>query len=217
MKTNILFDFDGVIKESISVKTKAFYQLYLPFGEEIALKAKEHHIQHGGMSRFEKFKLYHKTFLNIDLSTSEIDEWANKFSQIVKQSVIDSSYVKGAKETLHELANKHNLFIITGTPQKEIEYILSALKIDNLFIEVCGSPKNKIQWSKELINKFNLIPKDTIFIGDATSDYNAALEYNFHFILREHYENISIFKDKPIKHRVKDLTTLNNLIDSIFI
>lgn len=211
----ILFDFDGVIKESVSVKTDAFYKLYLPFGEDIAQKAKAHHILNGGMSRFEKFKHYHKVFLNIDLSEDEIDVWANKFAKIVRQSVIDSKYVKGAKEALFSLVKRYQLYIITGTPQQEMEYILKELGLTDLFIEICGSPKNKIEWSKYLIDKYNLIPQETVFIGDATSDYNAAITYNFHFVLREHFENIDIFKHKNINHRVNDLIALDQLIDRI--
>ena len=36
---NIFFDFDGVLAESVNVKTQAFHDLYLPFGEGIAKKS----------------------------------------------------------------------------------------------------------------------------------------------------------------------------------
>ena len=66
---SIIFDFDGVIVESNNIKTNAFEGLYKPFGNEIAKKVIEHHVTHGGISRFEKFKLYHKELLGIDLTT----------------------------------------------------------------------------------------------------------------------------------------------------
>ena len=56
MITEIFFDFDGVLAESVQVKSDAFFKLYLPYGEEVAQKALNHHINNGGMSRFEKFK-----------------------------------------------------------------------------------------------------------------------------------------------------------------
>lgn len=49
----IFWDFDGVIAESVNVKTEAFYNLYLPYGIEIAEKVRRHHLDNGGMSRFE--------------------------------------------------------------------------------------------------------------------------------------------------------------------
>ena len=33
---NIIFDFDGVLAESMHIKTQAFYKLYEPFGNNVA-------------------------------------------------------------------------------------------------------------------------------------------------------------------------------------
>ena len=55
MVKNIFFDFDGVIADSVNVKTEAFEKIYLPYGKEIAEKVINHHRENGGMSRFEKF------------------------------------------------------------------------------------------------------------------------------------------------------------------
>lgn len=54
----IFWDFDGVIKDSVSVKTLAFEKLFLPYGKKIAQKVKNHHEANGGVSRFEKIPLY---------------------------------------------------------------------------------------------------------------------------------------------------------------
>ena len=63
-----LFDFDGVIAESVNVKTEAFSILYQPYGKDVVKKVVKHHLTNGGVSRFEKFKIYHKEFLNIELN-----------------------------------------------------------------------------------------------------------------------------------------------------
>ena len=36
----IFWDFDGVIKDSVSVKSDAFVQLFLPFGKQISKESK---------------------------------------------------------------------------------------------------------------------------------------------------------------------------------
>ena len=56
---NIFFDFDGVIAESVNAKTEAFREMYIEHGTEIANKVVDYHINHGGVSRFEKFKYYY--------------------------------------------------------------------------------------------------------------------------------------------------------------
>ena len=207
-KRSVFFDFDGVIKDSMEVKTDAFYHLYYPFGEEIAEKAKKHHTNNGGVSRFEKFKLYHQIFLNIELSENEIQEWADKFSTLVMQNVIESPYVKGAVEALRQISGTHNLFIITGTPQEEIEEIVNELAIGTYFTEICGSPKNKIYWSDYLLNKYKLDRKNVTFVGDANSDFLAAQKFGFNFVLREHSENTELFSSFKEMKKIPDLTTL---------
>jgi len=210
----IFYDFDGVIKESTQIKTEAFYALYLPYGEVIAQKAKSHHILHGGISRFEKFKHYHKAFLNIDLKPSQINDLATEFSKIVLQKVIESDYVIGAKESIEKLSKTYLQFIVTGTPQNEIEIILDQLGITRFFDGIFGSPDDKIKISAYLLKTQKLKPNEVVFIGDATTDYNAAKHYNFPFILRSHPENESIFENKNII-KTKDLTNLSILIENL--
>jgi len=45
------WDFDGVIKESVEVKTQAYFSLFELFGPGVASKVRKHHIANGGMSR----------------------------------------------------------------------------------------------------------------------------------------------------------------------
>lgn len=210
-KLSIFYDFDGVIKDSTSVKTEAFYKLYKPYGEEIAEKVKQHHIENGGVSRFEKFKIYHQSFLGQTINEKQITDLANQFSDLVKQAVINSPYVPGALDAIKSLSQKVNQYIITGTPQKEMEEVLNALELSPYFVEVCGSPTNKIEWSDYLINKYHLDPNHIFFIGDALTDYEAAKHHQLHFILREHSENIELFKNKQVK-KIKDLEHLTDII-----
>ncbi len=208
----IFYDFDGVIKESTQIKTEAFYSLYEKFGKEIAEKAKEHHIAHGGISRYEKFKFYHKTYLGIDLNASEVEDLAQEFSKIVLEKVIASNYVSGAKETLEKLHDTYQQYVVTGTPQGEIEYIIDALEIRNNFVSLHGSPDNKIVLSQRILDETGFKPSEIVFVGDATTDYNAASHFDFHFILREHEENQTFFKDHDLV-KTKDLTNLDDLIE----
>ena len=58
MLKGIIFDFDGVIAESVQIKSDAFASLYEQYGDNIVKKVIEHHEANGGMSRFEKIRLY---------------------------------------------------------------------------------------------------------------------------------------------------------------
>ena len=60
----IIFDFDGVILDSVDVKTKAFKQMYSIYGDDVMRKVVDYHLLNGGISRYEKFKYFHENFLN---------------------------------------------------------------------------------------------------------------------------------------------------------
>ena len=135
----IFWDFDGVIKDSVAVKSDAFEQLFLAYGEEVAEKVRSHHEVNGGVSRFDKLPIYLKWAGQI-LTIELIEEYVEKFSQLVKQKVIDSEWVPGILDYLDKNYTRQKFYIITATPQREIEEILLALKITNFFREVIGTP-----------------------------------------------------------------------------
>ena len=195
MLRNIFFDFDGVIAESVQAKTDAFKDLYLEFGNEVTKKVVEHHLNHGGVSRFEKFRIYHRDFLGIDLSAKEIEVLAGRFSQLVLQKVINADEVPGVGEFLKKYHKQLNFWIITGTPTNEIDVIIKKRKLGTFFKGWYGSPENKIYWCDLLLNKYNLDRNETIFLGDASTDLKAARHSNIHFALRETGDNQFLFKD----------------------
>ena len=67
--------------------------------------------------------------------------------------------------------------------------------LSNYFLGLHGSPNNKKYWTEYLIKKYNLNRNETIFLGDATTDMDAANFSKTHFVLRENEENLEIFKD----------------------
>jgi phosphoglycolate phosphatase-like HAD superfamily hydrolase len=192
---NIFFDFDGVIAESVSAKTDAFEEMYLPYGEEIAAKVVEYHKLHGGVSRYEKFKYYHKEFLNEIIDENKVNELADQFSNIVLDKVINSEEVLGAYYFIEKYHTKFKFWVITGTPTTEIELIVEKRNLTSFFIGLHGSPNNKRYWTENLIKKHNLKRDEIIFLGDATTDMDAADFSKTHFALRENEENKEIFKD----------------------
>ena len=60
----IFFDFDGVLVDSVQVKTKTFETLFAKYGKEVQEKVIKHHLENGGMSRYKKFQHYYNSFLN---------------------------------------------------------------------------------------------------------------------------------------------------------
>ena len=102
MLKGIIFDFDGVIAESVQVKTDAFAEIYKNYGSDIVKKVVEHHEANGGISRFEKIRFYHESFLNREITERELSDLANQFSSLVLDNVIGAPYVPGAFEYIQK-------------------------------------------------------------------------------------------------------------------
>jgi len=207
----IIFDFDGVILDSLDVKTQAFYNMYLPYGEDIAAKAVKYHLEHGGISRYEKFRHYHRTFLGREINDKQLEELAEEFSRRVMDGVIASPEVKGVRDFLEKYHDRYPMWVVSGTPEGEMRDIVKAVGMDGYFVEVYGSPTKKGFLTRKILTENNLQPKELVFVGDATTDHEAAVENNTHFILREHPDNISLFEGKNVV-RIRDFTGFAELI-----
>lgn len=207
-----IFDFDGVIKDSVKVKSEAFVQLYASEGKEFQRKVEEYHLANGGISRYVKFKVWNE-WLGRSTSEEAIEELAENFAQLVISNVVESPFVNGATEALKLVSENSLTFIATGTPDNEINLILSQLELGRFFREVHGSSRKKSTIVKDIISRYHLTPSEVLFIGDAQTDYQAALENGLHFYLRKTDYNSSWFDGKPgINYQANDLNYLNEII-----
>jgi len=191
-KKNFFWDFDGVIKDSVEIKSNAYEELFLQWGANISNKVRDHHILNGGMSRFDKIPLY-LSWTNEDINDELINKLCDDFSNLVKLKVINSPWVPGVVEYIDNL-NKSGFqsYIITATPQDEINEILNELKIHSLFNEIIGAPTAKSDAIKSILNKNNIINDEAVMIGDSKSDLVAAQNNKIDFILRRTSENIKL-------------------------
>jgi len=187
----VFLDFDGVIKDSVEVKSDAFEQLFSSYGEDIAKCVRTHHEANGGISRYEKLPLYLE-WVGIRPDKNTIDEFAKQFSSLAKSGVIHSPWVAGMPDYLINRANTKTLFLVTATPQKEMEEILDALNILHCFKRVIGSPTNKTVAVFTMMEKYKIRPEDAVMVGDSTSDHQAALDNDIAFILRRTSLNMNI-------------------------
>ncbi|TVZ55497.1 phosphoglycolate phosphatase-like HAD superfamily hydrolase [Lutibacter sp. Hel_I_33_5] len=204
----IIFDYDGVIAESVNVKTEAFAELYKPYGNDIVQKVIVHHEANGGVSRFEKFKIYHKNYLGEDIDQLQVDKLAKQFSILVLQKVIDSPYVVGVYDFITSNYQKYDFHISTGTPSDEIEVILNRKSIRKYFKEVYGSPEKKDLHVKKIIKAYGYSNREVVFIGDALTDRDAARNNNISFIGR-YTTTEEIKKEKLL---IKDFSEIDNII-----
>jgi len=209
----VIFDFDGVILESSTVKTKAFRMLFERDYPDKADEITEYHLQNMGISRYVKFQHIHKAILKLPLSAERERELGERFSALVLDEILKASFVPGAQEFLTDNHEKYHTFIASGTPEQELHDILQQRRIGHLFNEAHGSPKQKHDIICDIMHRYGLNQSEAVFVGDAESDRRAAEQTGITFIARLTEENSKQLKECAWK--VYDLTELSDVIRKI--
>jgi len=176
------FDFDGVLADSVEVKTRAFARLFEPFGIEIQARVVDHHRKNGGMTRKGKFRHYYAEFLKKPLDDTEMERLCNTFSSLVVNEVVACPEIPGAKEFLDKWHRKLPCFVVSATPDEEILNIVEQRGLRGYFLEILGSSLSKQGNLETLLKKYDLQPGKCMFFGDAESDYRAAKACNVKFV-----------------------------------
>ena len=179
----VFWDFDGVIKESVAAKGEAFAQLFRPFGSEVARRVREHHDLNGGLSRFEKIPLYLQ-WAGVTPNEAEVSRYCQRFAQAVRHAVLESQWVPGAREYLQYNRHRQRFVLVSATPQGELEELLTALGARNWFSNVFGAPTAKTAGLTAVLQTSGCEAARALSIGDAETDYQAAMAAGVDFLLR---------------------------------
>lgn len=209
----IVFDFDGVLVESVDIKTKAFAHLFMEYGSDIVEKVVEYHLSNGGVSRFDKFKYYYQELLHKPLNEEASIYLSKRFSDFVVEQVIQAPMVSGAGDFLDKHHDLFDLFVVSATPQEEIEHIVKQRSMDKYFKKVFGSPREKHILVSNILKDWEYKSSQTIVIGDAMSDYQAADKTGCHFAGR-----VMPGSDSPFPQgtrTIEDITSLSSIINTL--
>ena len=182
MVKNILFDFDGVILDSMPIRDYGFKKIFEYFDDALVSQLLSYHNENGGLSRYVKIKYFYNEILDKEILEEEISNYASNFSKIMKKELVNKKYL--IVDTLEFIKNnfkKYNLHIVSGSDERELQYLCKELGIDSFFQSVNGSPTHKNILVKNVLSVNRYIDSETILIGDSVNDYDAATENNLVF------------------------------------
>ncbi|HIP13077.1 MAG TPA: HAD family hydrolase [Arcobacter sp.] len=182
MIKNIIFDFDGVILDSIPVKTEGFKILFNKYGKDASDELVEFHLKNGGKSRYLKIRYFFEKILEKKITEKEILSFAKKYSEITKVELAKDNYIiEDTFEFIKKNYNNYNMHIASGADEKDLHYICNELCFNKYFHSIYGSPTEKKDIVKHIMNTFNIEERETILIGDSINDYEAAKSNNITF------------------------------------
>lgn len=179
---SLVFDCDGVLLNSNAVKTRAFYDAALPYGEAAALSLVDFHVANGGISRYKKFQFFLEDLVP-QRHGPTLEELLQAYACNVKQGLMTCEVTPGLK-SLRERSSNSRWLVASGGDQNELREVFSHRGIDHYFDGgIFGSPDDKALILKREIASGN-ISMPALFLGDSRYDYlcSAAAGLDFVFI-----------------------------------
>ena len=188
----VLWDFDGVIKESVDLKTAAFMDLFAPFGADVVDYVRRHHQGHGGMSRYQKIPLY-LSYAGEEPTDDRVRELCAQFSERVCRQTIEAPWVPGAEQWIRQNPRQQVFVLVSATPDDELRTIVEALQLTSAFRQVYGTATSKRDAVHDALARCQIARQHSVMIGDAVADWDAARSAGVPFVLRRHSTNAAPF------------------------
>lgn len=201
----VVLDFDGVVLESVDVKTRAFVELFDRQEPELVA---EIHLDNPGLTRFEKFRMISERLFG-SYEEKAAPELNAVFSAIVRREMSSCPFVPGALDFLRSRARTHRLFVASAAPEDELREIVEERGLTPYFEQVNGSPRSKPEILGDLLEASGLDPRQALFIGDAPADQAAAAEVGVWFVGRSGVAGTPPLDDATAVAIVEDLAELD--------
>lgn len=174
-KKVILWDFDGVLMDSMPVRDRGFELVLKGFPKMEVEKLMEFHRANGGLSRYVKFRYFFEEIRNEPVSDKEVSEWALKFSTIMKKELLDKNLlIKDSVEFVRSNNDRFSMHIVSGSDQSELRFLCKELNIATNFLSINGSPTSKKELVSSILENYKYSKNQVVLIGDSINDFEAA-------------------------------------------
>lgn len=171
----ILWDFDGVIMDSMAIRSNGFSLVLNSFPDEQVQELMDFHNLNGGLSRYVKFRYFFEKIRGEVITEEQVLDYAASFSEIMLNALIDENLlISDSVNFIKQNYDKYEMHIVSGSDGNELRKICEALNLSKYFKSINGSPTPKKQLVKDLLLDFRYLNTDVILVGDSINDLEAA-------------------------------------------
>ena len=184
----LVFDCDGVVLNSNTIKTEAFRRVSLPFGEPASSVLVNFHMQNGGVSRYAKFEHFvdsvlptHAPDVIVGDRSELLQNLLAEFATEVKAGLLQCEVAPGLTE-LRQAMPETRWLIVSGGDQAELCEVFEQRGLAHYFDGgIYGSPKDKHSIVADLL-KTEHIQRQALLLGDSRLDHEVAKAFDLDFV-----------------------------------
>lgn len=208
---SIVFDCDGVLINSNSIKCDAFFFAANIFGSDLASRLVDYHIKNGGISRYEKFTYFCNYLIN-DNRPEIYDKLVRRYSHYLSLALKDAEVIDCLVDLKNATPNA-NWSVVSGSDQDELRDLLLCHKISSFFeAGIFGSPDTKVEILEREIYKGNIC-ENSLFIGDSKYDYYSSNKFNLDFIFVSNWTEVSDWRSWTSSNNIFSTASITDLIN----
>lgn len=173
--STILWDFDGVILDSMAIRDLGFEKTLSEFPEHEVRQLLDFHRRNGGLSRYVKFRHFFETIRNEKITDKQVLEYAQRFSVIMLELLIDKKLlIEDSLKFIKEEHDNYKFHIVSGSDGIELNKICEGLGLSSYFLSIEGSPTPKTKLVSDILKSHNYEKNTVCLIGDSINDKEAA-------------------------------------------
>jgi phosphoglycolate phosphatase-like HAD superfamily hydrolase len=208
----LIFDCDGVVLNSNAVKTQAFYQAALPYGQTAAQALVDYHIANGGISRYKKFAYFLEQIIPPNQPGPDLTTLLDRFAQHVHQELLTCDIAQGLPQLRQHTANARWL-IVSGGDQSELRQIFAQRHLATQFDGgIFGSPDEKSTIVERELNQ-GTIQHPALFLGDSRLDHQVAAEWGLDFVFVSQWTELKDWAHYCATHRLPVIDQISDLLN----
>jgi phosphoglycolate phosphatase-like HAD superfamily hydrolase len=179
----VFMDCDGVIFDSNAQKARAFIDSLPGYPEEARQALAAYHREHGGMSRYEKFRHFFREIHPVDNVEPAMQDALRRFGELSERGYED---LAPREEALSFAERMGAVYVVSGADQTELRRIFDDKGLSARFADVLGSPTPKLEHMQAVLEACGSDGTRAVMVGDGRSDFEAARSLHMPFIfLRE--------------------------------
>ncbi len=179
-------DWDGTWTPSEGLKQSAYTLTFSEYSEDVPfeeIEAAKRKFAGGKGTRYDVFgEIFTRLGFQADKIPVMVAEYAKRYDVVVRNGIVKLGVSDRDRETLRLLSHKVPHYLISITPEQSLISTVSELGVENFFKSVLGAPTTKVENIKKVATLEKCDPKDVLFVGDGSGDFDAARKFGCDFI-----------------------------------